>query len=273
MNFIPVVIILFVLALDVFRRIINIGNGSLKGSGISKGLFWGEFFLTGILINFISMAILLIIVLFLVIIWPFVANTIVYNIYRKQGYDTYETKKKSDSIDIDKLTKNFKQELRKNDNISIKKLLNVFLNKFENINSVKNMFSYLPKSKFEDISETDEIKMLNKMSNKSFEKTYDNFSNKYYKFKEMKSQNGELDIDFVDFSLANVRIQLFNNDYTMEKIKQYIDKLVIVNWDNNKNLIQSNRYNYLGETENGLVVGIRKTKNSISIAITDKRYN
>ncbi|RCW48190.1 hypothetical protein [Halanaerobium sp. MA284_MarDTE_T2] len=276
MNFVPEIIIFLVLIVDLVRRIINIGHGSLKKSGILKVLFWIEFILTGILINFISITFLLLFVFFLLFIWHFLANAIVYFIFKKLGYSSNKTKSvnKFDSTDIDALTKNFKSELRKNknDNITINKILDVFINEFKNINSMNDLFSYLPRNSFKDITETDEIKMLNKISNKSFEKKYDNFSNKYFKFNESKSQIGELDIDFVDFSLANVRIQLFDNDYTINKIKHYIDNLIFVNWDNDKISLKSNTYKYLGETENGLDVGIREKNNSVSIHITDKKY-
>lgn len=276
MNFVPEIIIFLVLIVDLVRRIINIGHGSLKKSGILKVLFWIEFILTGILINFISITFLLLFVFFLLFIWHFLANAIVYFIFKKLGYSSNKTKSvnKFDSTDIDALTKNFKRELRKNknDNITINKILDVFINEFKNINSMNDLFSYLPRNSFKDITETDEIKMLNKISNKSFKKKYDNFSNKYFEFNESKSQIGELDIDFVDFSLANVRIQLFDNDYTINKIKHYIDNLIFVNWDNDKISLKSNTYKYLGETENGLDVGIREKNNSVSIHITDKKY-
>jgi hypothetical protein len=275
--------LLVILILDIIRKIMPIlqvlKNNKNKWKlyrFLEKIIFWIELFIFSYLMAFIQFGkiyVFIIVVFFIlfVFLWPFISNVLIYYLIIN------ENKKKSESNDLkNKINNEFNNSIdvnkekeypEKSSDIYIKELLKIFTKDFSDIKSFEDIFYQLPKENFIDITNSNEIKRLNAVKDKRI-------TNKFYKFSEINSELGELDIDFFNKELANIRIQLFDNNYTPEKIKQFINKLININWNNNNKLprLFLEKYKYVGIFNDRLVIGIREIKNSISIAITHIKY-
>jgi len=272
---------LTILVLDIIRKIIPILalKGYKKTRVAGKIFSWIELFALGYLMTFLLVGkiyifIIVIFFIFFLFLWPSISNVLIYLTFNRN-------KKKNETNDIkDKINDEFNNSIdankekdysKKTSDIHIKEVLKVFTKNFFDIKSSDDIFNQLPKEKFIDITNSNEIKELNAMNDKRI-------TNKFYKFDEINSEVGELDIDFFNKEFANIRIQLFDNDYSLKQIKEYIDNSIIINWDYKKVPFGMKFfYKYVGKTKNDLIVGIKKVglkeaKKSISITITDKKY-
>ena len=169
------------------------------------------------------------------------------------------------------MLKHYSNNLHKN--IGYIELITYFLQNFRNIHRVEDLVSEY-QGKILDITYTQEQQII-----KSMEVTYPGEHGYSFAFKEDNRSRGIFDIDFIDNTLANFRVQLFiegflsfikiNSKYVsvqefiIEKYGEGIDKLHVYD----KTWYDKN---------NGLIITLRKLRlprSSISLAITAEEFS